>query len=132
MATEEITMFAPGTCEIGKYSIAAPEPPTAKVSSHAKLSRLERARESAARRGPFKLRLPRHLTGATIAIRGKGAPPLVAMHGPGISLRTPSGGRDLLTSSLFLVKDARTDTTFVTLYEPHGGTKAGGGTDRGT
>ncbi|HEY2767329.1 MAG TPA: carboxypeptidase-like regulatory domain-containing protein [Solirubrobacteraceae bacterium] len=122
MATEEITMFKPGTCEIGKYSIAAPEPPAPKVSPPAKLSRLERARVSASRRGPFKLRLPAHLSGTTIAIRGKGAPPLVAMHGPGLSLRTPPGGRDLLASSLFLVKDARTDTTYVTLYEPHGGT----------
>lgn len=41
--------------------------------------------------------------------------------GPGSPANTVGWTR-LLTSSLFLVKDVRTDTTYVTLYEPHGGT----------
>jgi hypothetical protein len=107
--TNTVSAFAPGTCGIGAYTLPAPEPPAAGASS------------ARARGSRHVLHLPGHLSGTTIAVHGTGAPPLVALHGPGLSVTTPAGEGDLANSRVFLVKDPSSDTTYVTLYNPRGG-----------
>jgi hypothetical protein len=119
LATEEGKMFAPETCEIGTYSIPAPELPTLKPATASGVE----AHDSAAglRHGTHVLRLPDHLAGTTIAVHGIGGSPLVRLSGPGLTVNTPSGSSDLFSRSVFLVKDEHADTTYITLYSPHGG-----------
>jgi hypothetical protein len=107
-----VELFAPETCEIGKYTITAPEPPSLKPSK-AKLSRA-----SAAAR---MLRLPPHLSGATIAVRGSIAAPFVKIAGPGLSLSAPAGGGDLSNSRALIIRSEETHTTYITLWKPAGG-----------
>jgi hypothetical protein len=110
--TESGKLFAAGTCEIGKYAISAPEAPTQKKDS---------GTASRSRGTTHLLRLPGGIAGTTIAVRGSGAPPLVALHGPGLTVTTPSGTQGLLTRRVLLEKIPSEDTTYITLYSPHGG-----------
>jgi len=109
------SLFSAGTCEIGNYTITAPDDPTptAPKPGDASASRASDSRHL--------LRLPDHLTGTTIAVHGSGAPPLVELRGPGLTMRTPSGSRGLLNNQVFLEKVQSSDTTYITLYSPHGG-----------
>jgi hypothetical protein len=125
--TKKVTAFAPGTCEIGKYTIPAPETATGASASaprgHALGGRslAVRSARAAALARTFTLRLPPHQAGSTIAVRGSGAPPLVSLRGPGLSLSSPPGEAGVSERRALLVKEPQTDTTYITLYEPRGG-----------
>jgi hypothetical protein len=112
MVKNEVSTFAPGTCEIGKYTISAPEPPST-TPSGAKLSRVRSAGRV--------LHLPGHLAGTTIAVRGAGAAPLVKLSGPGLSIATPPGSGDLSSKRALIVKNEGEHTTYITLWSPAGG-----------
>jgi hypothetical protein len=110
--TEEDKLFKSGTCEIGAYTLKAPaypSPPAAGASA------------SRAAPGRHVLRLPAHLSGTTIAVQGRGAAPLVKLHGPGLTVSTPGGEQGLVNSHVFIDKVPSSHTTYVTLYRPHGG-----------
>lgn len=110
--TGEVELFPPETCEIGKYTISAPEPPALKPSK-AKLSR--------ASSGARVLNLPPHLSVATIAVRGRGGAPLVKVSGPGLSVSAPAGSGDMTSSHALIVRSESKRTTYVTIWKPGGG-----------
>jgi Carboxypeptidase regulatory-like domain len=103
--------FTEGTCDIGSYRVDG----TSEKSAGASSSRVGGGARS------FELRLPSGLAGTTIAVRGVGAPPIVELHGAGLSLRTPPGGGDLLRDGVFIYKQQANDTTYISLAKPRGG-----------
>jgi streptogramin lyase/PKD repeat protein len=118
---DALSLFSQGTCDIGNYTISAPATGASATGASAAPRLGGRAGSAAAQAGAFQLRLPAHLAGTTIAVRGRGGAPRVAVHGPDLSLDTPPGEAGVMNRRVLLVQDPSVDTTYVTLYEPHGG-----------
>ncbi len=112
--------MASGVRDIGKFTQPEPTAHQGRATASARGRRGADAL-SATSRKPVGLRLPSHLAGVTLAVRGKGGPPAFALRGPGIALTTPAGDGGLSNSKALVIGVRKTDTTYVNLFGPQGG-----------
>lgn len=107
---DKLELFKTGGCNVGDYVVNYKLPTTASAAALG---------AAAARRTParsIQIRIPRGGPFAVLRIRGRGAPPEVAVRGPGLSLSSRGKSRRHL-----IMVDTRRNVTYVRISRPRGG-----------